>query len=1486
MIKNLLLYILVFFAFELSELNAQCTGGTNAGALTPTISPAWQTLPVNGFNYYTFVATAGRIYHFSFCSAYGNGSSTRNTYITILNSSGVPVPNGFNDDFCGQQSYVAWTCPTTATYRVLLNRNSCSTNNGSLGTLAYRYTLPLTCSPLSMGTGVTSVTTLPYASGTGTTCGAGDDLNITNVIACGSSNYLEGEDKVWIFTPAATGNVTIASTSGGSSVGLFLFKGCPLIGQGGSCVGVSQSSSGNQTITACLQSGQTYYVILDVFPNPTCQAYTNLTISAPAAVGTCSPPGGVIAIPAIPGLPYTSVGQTTCGKGNDLTTSNVVSCGSGNYLTGEDVLYSFTPASSGVISIALTSTGIFTGLMLYEGCPLSSSCSGTPPICVAFSQNSTGNKTLCAAVTSGKTYYLIVDSWATPACNPYSITIGAPTATVAGATCATAVPISSLPFSAINESTTCTGNDYTNSSTGSCGTIYESGEDKVYQYVATSSECLGISITGASSNSIGFSVYSGCPGSVGSSCIGSVGGATSGSLSSSITLPSAGTYFIIIDSWAPPSDVSYNLSISTFGSGPSNDLPCNATPLTLGSPVLGTNSCSGSASEPATLPACWVTPNNRNTVWYSAIAPASGQLRIRVIPGTLANPQVAIYRGTCGTGMTYINCNDDGPTCGSSITLAPDLAVSGLTAGATYYIALDGVQGQTGTFNILVIDGSLPLPTLTNGQDCGTYLPVCSQQLSFGNPGFQSYGNTCDFPGGGGNCLLAGERSSVWIEVVIASPGNLNFVIVPKDWAGAPSTVSTDYDFAVWKIAGTGATTCAGIAGGAAPVKCNYSFYGVTGLNSAANGTAPAAYPGFGAGFTSQLAVTAGDRYVILVSNFSNSTSGFDLIFDNASFGLLNSAASTEAIWSGGADVDWNKPANWGGCPLPSCTRNGVINGGFTNQPLIFLTDVNVKTLTINPGANLAISSGRTLNVCEDLINNGSLAASTTSTIKLIGTGNDQDIRGNFTGSNAMGNLTIAKTGGGIVSMFRDLDVKRDFIQLSNTPITTFDVDGFVHRVGGAFAVYNAYLPDGGTLDFFGSAAQSYSDFYASSTGLNNVLFNHTGTGVTLGTNMRVGTTGKVTFNSGKLITNALELNVTNPAPNSVSVGNSSSYVIGNLRRSINATGSYDFPLGLATKGYQRANINFDDVANPTSIANIRATFVPNTPIPAPLGVTECSATYSNPALDNGKWRFQANANEATGKFDLTLYNTGYTNAISSQGWTIMSSTNAGTTWALASGSCVPSTVTAVSRLNMSGISRDFGVAQSPNTTLPVEWLSFNAKVNERSVQLVWATASEDENKGFEVYRADDSNNFNKIGWVNGGGNSSSVLNYSFLDDKVQKDIMYYYRLNQIDMDGTVNYSPIVAVKLNSSKIKVALFPNPITEITQLHYELEENSTINISLVNPIGEEVRTIKSGTQEAGLHSLSINPNSLNLANGLYTIRLVVNGQASFYKLIISQ
>jgi len=90
--------------------------------------------------------------------------------------------------------------------------------------------------------------------------------------------------------------------------------------------------------------------------------------------------------------------------------------------------------------------------MLYSGCP-AGGCGPGPGTCVAFAQDFNGSKTFCAPVTAGVTYYLVLDSWASPACNGYNaVTISAVTVGNPGATCANAVSIPALPFSVASQS--------------------------------------------------------------------------------------------------------------------------------------------------------------------------------------------------------------------------------------------------------------------------------------------------------------------------------------------------------------------------------------------------------------------------------------------------------------------------------------------------------------------------------------------------------------------------------------------------------------------------------------------------------------------------------------------------------------------------------------------------------------------------------------------------------------------------------------------------------------------------------------------------------------------------------------------------------------------------------------------------------------------------------------------------------------------------
>lgn len=1457
--------LLFLLAYCSGHLHAQCTGGANGGTITP--GAAWSsvnTTNIPGGTYVSFNATAGATYYFSFCAADG-GSSIFDTQITLLNASGLPVAGAYNDDACGVASYLAWTAPATNTYRVLVNLYNC-TSNANLGTMVYRTFPPLTC-PGNLGGGVVTVPSLPYSAGAGTTCGTGNDLTSSNMQVCGSASYYGGEDRVWIFTPATTGTVTITLTSTGTYNGLILYQGCPLNGQGGSCVAVAQSSTGNKSLSSCLNAGTTYYLILDVFPSPNCNPYTNLTISAPVAVTGCPLGAGVSNIT----LPYNSTGRTTCGKVNNLTPANAVICGNSSYFTGEDEVFVFTPATSGDITISLNSAGSYTGIALYRGCPVSTVCSGSAATCVAAEQSSTGSKSLCATVVAGQTYYLVIDSWASPACNPYDISISAPTATAQGSLCANAVTVTALPFTLAGENTACNGNDYTNISAGSCGTLYESGEDRVYVYNAPGAECLGITLSGASSNSIGFQVYLGCPGAAGTTCIGSSGGANSGTLTGSVTLPGAGTYYIVVDSWAPPTTVSYNINITSFGAGASNDLPCNAQALLPGIPLSSSNTCSGGSSEPAP-PGCWITPNVINSVWFSITAPPSGQLRIRAIPVSLTNPQVALYSGTCGTGMTLLGCNDNAASCGSTINYSSEITVSALTPGTTYYISVDGYANLTGTFSILAMDGAAGLLPLSNGQDCGTYLPVCDTTMSFGDPGFQAFGNICDFPGGSNNCLLSGERGSVWFEMNINANGNLEFSIIPKDWAGAPSTTGTDYDFAVWKTQGSGAVTCAQIAAGATPVSCNYNFLGLTGTYSTLNNNAPPQYPGFNAAFNNSIPVTAGEKYVLVVSNFTNSTSGFDVIFSGTS-PIQYGSAGNASVWSGGIDTDWFKKDNWGGCPVPDCARDASISGGIVLQPAINGVAF-CKSLIINPGAALTIHAGQTLNVCENLTNFGILSAAATSTVVFSNLSVNQTMNGNLTGSNAFGNLTVTKTGGW-VSTTQNVDVRNN-LTISGAA-SAYDLSGKRMKVAGNFQNNGIYNPSGGTVEFNGSTAQQYFN-----TGqLQDVVMNHSGPGLTLLSHLELNTNGTLTLTAGRIITNTFETRIFNRAPNAVTAGNNLSYVEGFLRRYLNATGAYEFPVGLAAKGYQRATLHFAYPASPTAIDNLLGYFTAHTVLPGPLGAVDCGGTtFSSNALNNGKWVFQASNNPTSGNYDLTLYNRNFTNAANA--WTIMS--NNGSGWALANGTCVVSPVTSVRRNNMNGLS-EFGTAQGPSP-LPVEYLRFEARPVESLIRLEWATAYERDNRGFNIQRMNPGTGlFESIGWVDGKGSSNALQAYLFDDANTVTGTDYFYRLEQVDVNGSTGYSPVVHARRKTNRgINMMVRPNPATITGSITLQTDASSPLTITLYDPAGKSCGSRQVKPDAAGNFQFSLQQFFTLRGEGLYTLTAQDGSRQGTFKLLI--
>jgi hypothetical protein len=188
------------------------------------------------------------------------------------------------------------------------------------------------------------------------------------------------------------------------------------------------------------------------------------------------------------------------------------------------------------------------------------------------------------------------------------------------------------------------------------------------------------------------------------------------------------------------------------------------------------------------------------------------------------------------------------------------------------------------------------------------------------------------------------------------------------------------------------------------------------------------------------------------------------------------------------------------------------------------------------------------------------------------------------------------------------------------------------------------------------------------------------------------------------------------------------------------------------------------------------------------------------------------------------------------------------------------------------------------NAPLPVELTSFVGNVNQESVILNWTTATENNNSGWNIERKQLNQDWQRIGFVEGKGNSTTLQNYSFTD-KDLTSTKYQYRLQQVDYDGTLNYSDVVEIEFNQLPEEFALYqnyPNPFNPSTTINFDVPTSSFINLSIYNSIGEKVATIVSEQIEAGVHSVQFNAS--NLASGIYIYRLTANNQIFTNKMLL--
>jgi hypothetical protein len=177
------------------------------------------------------------------------------------------------------------------------------------------------------------------------------------------------------------------------------------------------------------------------------------------------------------------------------------------------------------------------------------------------------------------------------------------------------------------------------------------------------------------------------------------------------------------------------------------------------------------------------------------------------------------------------------------------------------------------------------------------------------------------------------------------------------------------------------------------------------------------------------------------------------------------------------------------------------------------------------------------------------------------------------------------------------------------------------------------------------------------------------------------------------------------------------------------------------------------------------------------------------------------------------------------------------------------------------------------NQALPVELSSFSASVVGNAVRLNWKTETEVNNYGFEIERyalSAERQIWNKVGFVNGNGNSNSPKSYSFVDDKVNAG-KYSYRLKQIDNDGQFEYSKAIEVDFGAPK-KFELsqnYPNPFNPVTTIRFNLPEAGNVKLTLFNILGQELKTLVNEFKESGVHTINFDASELN--SGMYIYKI---------------
>ncbi len=186
---------------------------------------------------------------------------------------------------------------------------------------------------------------------------------------------------------------------------------------------------------------------------------------------------------------------------------------------------------------------------------------------------------------------------------------------------------------------------------------------------------------------------------------------------------------------------------------------------------------------------------------------------------------------------------------------------------------------------------------------------------------------------------------------------------------------------------------------------------------------------------------------------------------------------------------------------------------------------------------------------------------------------------------------------------------------------------------------------------------------------------------------------------------------------------------------------------------------------------------------------------------------------------------------------------------------------------------------------LPVELTAFSATPSGNSVTLEWSTASELNNQGFFIQRSINGSDFIDLTFIDGKGTTTNQTNYAYVDENLYPE-KYYYRLKQIDFDGTYKFSKTIEVIVLITPDVFELsqnYPNPFNPSTSIKFVSGSNERMTLKIYNLVGQEIALLFNEAVDAG-KVYEITFDAANLTSGVYFYSLTQGSRVETKKMIL--